>query len=254
MSAFNIENYIHSLPDDIETIDVSFKSLTYLPSLKRFHKLTKLCCNNNQLTRLPELNNELQILHCHYNKLTILPELNYCLKILLCFNNQLTSLPKLNNELQTLYCSNNQLTSLPKLNHKLCELQCCYNKLTRLPKLNYSLQYLDCNHNKLICLPELNNNLQYLYCNNNLFTKIISIQPGMLTQDEKNKINNVFQCLHRFKLLFWSLKYKAQFRHWLWVRVRLPKIEMLYHPSKLNELLNASDMSEEELDSVLVNW
>jgi len=54
-------------------------------------------------------------------------------------------------------------------------------------------------------------------------------------------------------LLFWSLKYKQKFRNWLWIRVRLPKIEMLYHPSKLNELLNA-DNSEEELDNVLVNW
>ena len=254
MSAFNIENYIHSLPDDIETIDVSFKSLTYLPSLKRFHKLTKLCCNNNRLTRLPELNNELQILHCHYNKLTILPELNYCLKILLCFNNQLTSLPKLNNELQTLYCSNNQLTSLPKLNHKLCELQCCYNELTRLPKLNYSLQYLDCNHNKLICLPELNNNLQLFYSHNNPLPPFISINIGQLNQDEKDRINNHFERLYRFKLLFWSLKYKQTFRDLLWIKVRLPKIEKMYHPSKLNELLYSSDMNEEELDNVISNW
>ena len=233
MSAFNIENYIHSLPDDIETIDVSFKSLTYLPSLKRFHKLTKLCCNNNQLTRLPELNNELQILHCHYNKLTILPELNYCLKILLCFNNQLTSLPKLNNELQTLYCSNNQLTCLPKLNNSLIELDCSNNQLTSLPELNNALTYLVCNDNSF----EIHHLYQYRYLN----------------QEDKNRINNEFECLYRFKLLFWSLKYKAQFRHWLWVRVRLPKIEKTYHPSKLNELLN-TDMSEEELDNVLINW
>jgi hypothetical protein len=72
-------------------------------------------------------------------------------------------------------------------------------------------------------------------------------------EEDKNRLNNAIQCLHRFKLLFWSLKYKAQLRHWLWVRVRLPKIEKTYHPSKLNELLNA-DMSEEELDNVLINW
>jgi hypothetical protein len=54
--------------------------------------------------------------------------------------------------------------------------------------------------------------------------------------------------------LFWSLKYKQKFRDWLWLRVRLPKIEMLYHPSKLNELLSASDMNDEELDNVIGAW
>ena len=48
MSEFNIENYLNSLPEDIETIDVSNKNLTYLPSLKRFYKLKKLNCSNNQ--------------------------------------------------------------------------------------------------------------------------------------------------------------------------------------------------------------
>jgi hypothetical protein len=77
---------------------------------------------------------------------------------------------------------------------------------------------------------------------------------GELIQEDRNRINNAFQRLYRFKLLFWSLKYKQRFRDWLWLRVRMPKIEMLYHPSKLNELLNASDMNEEELDNVIGAW
>ena len=65
MSAFNIENYLDSLPEDIETINVSRRNLTYLPSLKRFYKLKLLYCHNNQLTKLPELNDSLQILNCN---------------------------------------------------------------------------------------------------------------------------------------------------------------------------------------------
>jgi len=273
MQAFDIENYINSLPEDIEIINVSCKNLTYLPSLKRFHKLKKLLCFNNKLTSLPELNVSLQELHCTRNNLTSLPELNNELQVLYCSYNQLTSLPKLNNQLKRLYCHTNQLTGLPKLNNELCELQCCCNELTSLPELNYLLQYLDCSNNQLTCLPELNNNLQYLYCNNNQLTSLpeinnklvnfdcrdnfiphgIRFDGAILDQEERDRINKAFQRLYRFKLMFWSLKYKAQFRHWLWVKVRLPKIEKTYHPSKLNELLNA-DMSEEELDNLIIAW
>ena len=70
MSVFNIEEYINSLPDDIEIIDVSNKSLTYLPSLKRFYKLKELYCYYNQLTSLPALNQSLQKISCYNNQLT----------------------------------------------------------------------------------------------------------------------------------------------------------------------------------------
>ena len=253
MPSFNIEDYINSLPEDIESIDVSGKFLTYLPSLKRFHKLKKLDCSDNQLTNLPELNHSLEWLVCFNNKLTSLPKLNDNLERLNCDENKLTSLPQLNKNLRFLYCYGNQLTSLPQLNNSLKILHCSNNQLTRLPKLNYSLQYLDCNHNKLICLPELNNNLQYLYCLINLLPSFIPTTNGILIQGTRNRINNAFQ-LYRFKLLFWSLKYKQKFRDWLWIRVRLPKIEKMYHPSKLNELLYSSDMNDEELDNVIGTW
>ena len=124
MTAFNIEKYIDSLPENIETINISDRGLTYLPSLQRFYNLQHLICNNNQLTSLPELNHTLITLTCSYNKLTYLPELNDALTELICYNNQLTSLPKLNNSLQILYCSANQLTNLPELNVSLKSFSC----------------------------------------------------------------------------------------------------------------------------------
>jgi len=47
MSVFNIENYLASLSEDIEDIDVSEKNLDHLPSLKRFYRLKILYCYNN---------------------------------------------------------------------------------------------------------------------------------------------------------------------------------------------------------------
>ncbi len=75
----------------------------------------------------------------------------------------------------------------------------------------------------------------------------------MFTKDQL-RFNNATECLYRCKLLFWSLKFKTKFRDWLWLKVRLPKIEKAYHPNKLNELLNVEDMNDEELDNAIGNW
>ena len=159
----------------------------------------------------------------------------------------------MNHSLKELCCSRNQLTSLPKLNDSLKELYCANNQLTSLPKLNDSLQELVCDNNQLTSLPKLNDSLKVLYCNNN---KFIIEYSGHLPNQTKNEINLIFRCLYRCKLLFWSLKFKQKFRDWLWLKVRLPKIENRYHPSKLNELLHDKndDITEEELDRVISAW
>jgi len=120
MTEFNIEEYLNSLPDDVESIDVSHKNLTYLPDLSRFKNLEVLSCINNELTSLPILPETLLMLNCSRNKLTSFPVLNMQLIYLNCSNNQLTLFPVvLPQKLKYFGCSNNQLTSLPYLNNEL---------------------------------------------------------------------------------------------------------------------------------------
>ena len=110
-----------------------------------------LCCNNSQLTSLPELlPNSLQSFFCEYNQLSKLPELPYLLKNFKCQFNQLKSLPELPDSLEYLWCNNNQLKSLPELPNSLEYLICSDNKLTVLPERPKSLQYLSCYNNKFI--------------------------------------------------------------------------------------------------------
>ena len=90
MSSFKIEDYLNSLPDDIEEINVSYKYLDYLPNLSRFTKLKILYCNNNELTHLPSLPNSLERLDCDVNELICLPTLPESLQILRCEDNKLT--------------------------------------------------------------------------------------------------------------------------------------------------------------------
>jgi Leucine-rich repeat (LRR) protein len=67
MASFNIEEYLNSLPDDIEEINISNKNLTYIPSLSRFIKLRILYCDSNKLINLPNLPNTLEQLYCSNN-------------------------------------------------------------------------------------------------------------------------------------------------------------------------------------------
>jgi hypothetical protein len=50
--------------------------------------------------------------------------------------------------------------------------------------------------------------------------------------------------------LFYSLKYKKQFRDWLWLKVREPNIMKQFHPSRLLENLEDEDA---DLDEALNN-
>jgi len=53
---------------------------------------------------------------------------------------------------------------------------------------------------------------------------------------------------------FYCLKYKTKLRNWLWVKICLPKIEKIYHPNNLNELLHTrNNMTEEEFDNKITN-
>ena len=160
---FNIETYLNSLPKDIETIDISNRYLTFIPSLTMFKNLQTLICSNNQLISLPDLNENL--------------------KKLSCFNNQLTSLPHLNEKLKGLYISDNPISE---------------------------------------------------------------IINGETTNEKRIQI----QLLNNYRHLYYSLKFKKQFRDWLWVKIREHKAMKKYNPDYLVEHLQ----EDIDLNDFLDNW
>ena len=120
-------------------------------------KITKLHCDNNQLTSLNVQGcSELEWLYCWQNQLTSLDVHSLtALTELECYGNQLT---KLNvqgcSALNKLNCYSNQLTSLDVQSLKaLTELNCGFNKLSSLDvhDLN-ALEKLNCIGNQLTSL------------------------------------------------------------------------------------------------------
>jgi Leucine-rich repeat (LRR) protein len=218
-----IETYLNSLSEDISELNVNNKGIKSLPNLTRFKNLEVLDCDNNQLTSLPTLPQNIEKLYCYNNKLTSLPTLPQNLKVLICFHNQLTSLPTLPQKLETLYCSSNKLNLLPTLPQKLETLYCSHNQLNLLPTLPQNLEKFNC----------VNNPIYEIVSNNSLF-----------------QIKQNIQILNNFRHLYYCLKFKKQFRKWLWEKVREPIVKKLYSPNYLIENLK----EEDDLDTVLDNW
>ncbi len=168
------------------------------------------------------------------------------LKIFSCSNNRLISLPSLPETVTELYCDNNCLTYLPQLNKSLEILYCVCNKLRWLPCLPETLIELYCYDNSLFYLPQLNKSLEILSCIDNPIHYLIYNGDN----DTLYEIGKKIQILYNFKELYHSLKFKKQFRRWLWVKVREPKIMQRYNPICLLE--NLKDNTD--LDEFLNNY
>ncbi len=167
MELFNLEEYLSSLPDDIEEIHISGQDFICIPSLERFKNLKYLDCTGNYLRNLPVLPETLIELQCKFNKIVSLPILPKALKILDCSINRLTNLPELPKTIEELNCRGNLLTNLPQLPKTIEELNCSYNILINLPEIPNRMKKLNCSCNRLTNLPELPNTLENLFCSNN---------------------------------------------------------------------------------------
>jgi hypothetical protein len=265
--------YLPKLPNSLEILYCDSNELLSLPKLP--NSLERLECGSNQLLSLPELPDNLKYLDCGSNQLTSLPKLPDKLKEFDCGSNQLSYLPELPNNLKDLDCGSNLLTSLPELPNSLERLDCYSNELLSLPKLPNNLKHLDCGSNLLTSLPELPVTIQKLFCGYNKLTslpelhKIIYIElfgnpiyyivstskmiendfDGEIVSpryriDYINTIRPNLKILDNFRLLYYCLKFKNKLRDWLWKKVREPKIQQQFHPSRLVELLKDNDIDD----------
>ena len=157
----------------IDSVSITYTSITNLTGIQYFKSLRVLLCDHNQLTFLPPLQKTLRWLDCWSNHITSLPTLPDSLQVLVTLSNPLHNLPILPNTLLRMDCGQDSLTSLPSLPNSLQVLICFFNQLTTLPTLPDSLKLLDCFQNKITCFPEFPNSIQdsgSFDIRNNLFT------------------------------------------------------------------------------------
>jgi hypothetical protein len=99
----------------------------------------------------------------------------------------------------------------------------------------------------LTMLPTLNKNLRLLTYDYNPIYEIIDSNNLLL-------INKTIQILDKFCHLYYCLKFKTQFRDFLWKKIREPKIIQKYHPCYLNKILTDEPEDTVDLDIVLNSW
>lgn len=180
-SCIDINNNLTPNAASVTTLNVSYSDISDLSGIEGFTSLQDLKCNNNNLTFLPTLPNNLQYLYCYFNQLSDLPTLPSNLLYLFCSNNKFTFLPPMPDYLQILICDYNQLTTLPSLPDNLVTLYFSNNKFTTLTTLPSGLRLLSCWNNQITSLPTLPSGLQGLYCDNNPLKSLPNL-PNTLSQ------------------------------------------------------------------------
>jgi hypothetical protein len=118
-----------------------------------------------------------------------------------------------------------------------------------LPTLPENLISLICFTNCFISLPLLPDNLADLvFFQTPLFDLIIN-------SNDINIVKKKLHTLHKFRERFHALKCRRPLRKLLWEKVRGPKLEKMYHPKNLEDLLkDVDDDDEDTFHEVLDNW
>ncbi len=238
-----------TLKEDIKKIDFSYQNLEIFPNLLKFDKLEEF---ESYSAYIPIIPTNL----VNWTNLTIFK----------CNSSRIEKLPKLSHltNLKILDCSYNKLTSLPVLPEQLEELKCSYNKLVTLPSIGSKLTILYSGSNNLIRFVELNINFIKVGLSQNPVFDIIgydtiwcwapdhppSEQRQILDYNNIRKRSNI---LNRFVRLFYSIKFKKQFKKWL-LKAREPLIKKKYSPNNLIDLINNLDNPDEEYIEAIEKW
>lgn len=221
-------NKIKKLPklsDTLEYLFCSYNRLTKLHLLPL--NLLEIVCSSNYITKIEYFPISLIYIDISHNGLQVLPELPPTLIKIDISYNYIKKLPKLPETLEHLYLNYNFVEEFPALPNSIKMLNSVDNKLTKLPIIPDSLQYISVSHNPYTKMPFLN---EYLY-KNQIYP---NVYPNVVSSDLLRRYVNGF---YKFAHLFYSLKYKKQFRRWLWEKVREPIIKKRLSPERLNSLI-----------------
>jgi Leucine-rich repeat (LRR) protein len=221
-------------------------------------KTEYLYLQNNHLERIDSFPPNLKKCHVSNNRLEHLPPLPATVLELCCHNNDLAELPfPLPPSLHTLSCFNNpRLTCLPSLPSGLQKLDVENCNISRIPKLPDTLHLLDVRGNPIthmVNLPPVAVFSTLIVISGTPIGKILSPAniPSVSLPHSYDVMRSNLQILNRFRELYYTLKYKNQFRQWLWIKVRLPRIEQAHHPDRLQEALEQEGGEEADLEAVL---
>ena len=73
-------------------------------------------------------------------------------------------------------------------------------------------------------MPHIDNTLSYIDCRSNPVNIFLGnpkySNNGCLKVQDRDDVLNRIRIMYNFKFLYYCIKFKQQFRYWLWVKVR----------------------------------
>lgn len=172
-SNFDFDEYINSLPLNIENIEIRNQNIENISNLSRFTQLKSLNLSFNKIKKIPYhfLPDSIEILNLYQNDLSRLPyKLPSNLKNLcICHNRHLSRIISLPNKLERMCCYYNKFRHFPPIPNSLKTLYICYNdSIKKLSSLSENLEHFYCyNNSNFISFPELPSKLKTFECQTN---------------------------------------------------------------------------------------
>lgn len=273
-------NQLHHLPELPEGLDVLYCHRNQLTSLRNVpstvtilmadcNKLKRisseeipsvkyLCVAQNQIERIVGFPQRLEYFYACANEFNSLPPFPDTLTTINVSDNDLVELPTLPPFLWKLYCDRNaRLSRLPNIPSTLRFLQCFRCRLSRIPRLPDGVVNLDMADNPIRIMENIPTGLLHRISGNIPLFDVIAprnLENAFLTWMEIMDIcRSNLQTLNRFRELYYAIKFKAQFRRWMWNKHRIARIERDNHPDRLREALDAAEEEDgEDVDMEVV--
>ncbi len=231
------------VPSNLETLLCKFNNITTL-ILAHNHSLTEICATDNKIRYIDTLPETLTLLDISRNEMSSIPYIPNSIINLFISNNRITHLPPLPTSLENLHCDHNPLLKINAFPCKLATLFASHTNIMNIPPLTPKLVLVDVSYSKLYIPPinTANKFTMFMYANTPLYDMVGNLPMNTLTK------------LNKFRELYFTLKFKAQFRKLLWEHIREKVAMERYAPSKLNEILYIAGDDGNLLDTLINAW
>ncbi len=259
MCSRNRLSSLQGIPSTVRTVIADQNEIRLVSGLPA--GLIKMCLADNRIEHIDSLPPTLQLCYVSYNQLKSLPALPETVEVVSCMSNHLQQLPvHLPASLQTLLCDNNpRLSVLPDLPGNLIRLSVSGCQISRIPRLPDSLTVLDIRDTPVLHMENIPEYLfdPYHMMDNTpigewIVPRLSAEALGNLSSfDVLGLYRDNLQKMHRFRELYFALRFKRQFWRWMWNKHRIARIEQAHHPDRLRERLEQEGGEEADLEDVL---
>ena len=179
----------------ITELNVDGLGINNIDGIAYFTNLKSLSCNNNNLTSIPELPNQLETLNLRSNNISNINPLPQSLLDVDLRNNSLITVPEFPNQIETLKLCFNNFTSIPNLPDSLRVLYFAYNNLVSLPTLPSNTEQVLCYNNQIDFIDFIPESIEIFRVQNNNISILPDIPSGIQTLDVSN---NPIVCVNSY--------------------------------------------------------